>query len=442
MSRITNLRTFGIASLAILTGFVGGIIYRKPILHRAHSLYPVAWHQYGHNAHRHPVFRAALSRPQSWTYLVDRGGIASPASIASGTVYVGTNGNQVAAIRDGRELWKVTVLNQVMTTPLIGHHLVIVGVGNKAFSSQHVRGTGWSGIVALKQSSGKTAWMVRTVGEAMPTPVLYGNRIYAATGAGHVDVIRWASGTLVNRISLAGSYVSMSSPLLHRRHLYVGGALPYALYGIDLTSEKVRFRHSVPAQGGLDDCSPAWADGYITTQYTNYLNATGTRMSATMMAIQPNGQVAWHTLLGRGRTALDEMQVGQPTVVKNTIYVGSPVTDRIYAISARTGRIKWHTFVGAAVRGNPAIVADQLLVGDSAGRLDTLSARTGNLLKQVQLTQPTSVTSKNTPTPTGFSGAGPVIHGRTLYIVSMNGEVLARPLHAFLDKPHSYGPMV
>jgi outer membrane protein assembly factor BamB len=393
---------------------------------------PYAWRQYGHGSRRRPVFEKAQNPSQSWTYQVDTVGIASPASVVGGVVYAGSNGNRVVAVKDGVRLWQVRVPNQVMTTPLVIGPRIIVGVGNKSFTTARVRGTGWSGVMALRRLTGSTLWRVRTSGEAMPTPAFNSRRVYAATGDGKLVVISIRRGHVLANIGLHGSYVSMSSPLLVGHRLYVGGAAPYALYALDVSTDRLLWSRPLPAQGGLDDCSPAWAAGLIATQYTNYLNKSQTKLSATMVAITPKGRVAWSTSLGTGTTDADEMQTGQPTVVGNQIYVGSPVTDNVYKLDARTGRILWETNVGAAVRGNPAVVDGKVLVGDSLGRLDTLSQQSGDLIRTTGLTPAKKSPSGMAPTPSGFSGSGPVIVGQTLYITSMNGTIIARPLRNFL----------
>lgn len=200
---------------------------------------------------------------------------------------------------------------------------------------------------------------------------------------------------------------------------------------MNLYSERVVWSRALPAQGGLDDCSPAWAEGIVTTRYTDYLNKAQTQLNATMVALHPKtGSIAWSTPLGTGTTASDEMQTGQPTVVGGHIYVGSPVTNTVYNLDARTGRILWQTDVGAQVRGNPAVVAGEVLIGDNQGRLDTLSARTGVIHRSIQLTA-AQKSSSIEPTPSGFSGSGPVVVGQTLYITSMNGTIIARPLREF-----------
>lgn len=421
-------QVLGMALGAVIVGFVAGI---KVPRHFQEWVWPFSWSQYGHNPRRDTTFWASRQSSESWTYLIDHAGIASPASVVAGVVYAGTNGNRVAAIAHGHRLWQVKVPNQVMTTPLLVHGRLIVGVGNKAFQSNGIRGTGWSGVVALNAKTGATIWKVQTLGEAMPTPAIWHDRVYDATGAGAVIGMNLRNGKNVVRIPIQKSYVSMSSPLVIGSRLYVGGALPYQLYAVNLTKNRVVWAFPVPAQGGLDDCSPAWADGLIIVQYTNYLNQPTTRLSTTMMAVNNKGHRVWSLPLGEGTTALDQMQSGQPTVLHSIIYVGSPVTDSIYAIHAATGKLLWSTNVKAAVRGNPAIVDGELLVGDSQGRLDTLSAATGQILRQTALT-PAGKGQSQAQTPTGFGGAGPVIVGKTLYIVSMNGTVIARPVQKFL----------
>lgn len=400
--------------------------------------WPFYWAQYGNNPHRHAVFPQHQVKPETWTFVVGQVGMASPASVVNGVAYVGTNGSDVAAIQNGHRLWQVKVPNQVMATPLVASGKVIVGVGNKLFQTPHIRGTGWSGVMALQALTGARIWSVKTTGEVMPTPAIYKGRVYAATGAGQIIVISLRSGRVLNTISLQGSYVSMSSPLVVGHRLYVGAASPYKLYAINLKTDRVAWSLPTSAQGGLDDCSPVWSDGHIAIQYTTFVNPSASTMAVTMLGVSTEGKPVWSTPLGSGQTTLDEMQTGQPTVVAGTIYVGSPVTQRIYAISSHSGQIRWSTAVGAAVRGNPAIVHGALLVGDSRGRIDVLSARTGAILRQVSITSPTRApSSSGTPTPTGFGGAGPVIVGPTLYIVTMNGSVLARPLNQFLRNPAS-----
>lgn len=397
---------------------------------------PRQWLQYGHNAHHHQSFKTRQRYYDRWTYSLGGklGAISAPVAAVGEVVYAGTNANKVVAIEHGRTRWVTTLANQIMTTPVIVKNEVIVGVGNKTFKNSKVRGTGWSGVVALSAATGKVVWRAPTQGEVMPTPAIVHNRVYAATGAGHVVVIALRSGKILNRISLAGSYVSMSSPLVLNNSLFVGAASPYALYALSLPKNKILWRYRVPATGGLDDCSPVWADGVVAVQYTRFIGKASSGsppMQVEMVGISPSGHLGWKTDLGIGTTVLDEMQTGQPVTENGIIYVGSPVTKAVYAIAEKSGRVIWRTTLGAAVRGVPAIYRGNLLVGDSQGNIDTLSLRKGRVIKRTSLTRAIPPTSSS-PTPPGFGGSGPVIVGSTLYIASTNGVVYARPIQQFL----------
>ena len=106
----------------------------------------------------------------------------------------------------------------------------------------------------------------------------------------------------------------------------------------------------------------------------------------------------------------------QPIVVGDTLYVGS-WNAHFYALSARTGQLKWDydttrftgplpTGVTNAVRDGAAIDAQRVYFGDTLGNLYALNARTG---------QPVWV-KKDTSHPTARITAAPVVWGGRVYI--------------------------
>jgi outer membrane protein assembly factor BamB len=67
-----------------------------------------------------------------------------------------------------------------------------------------------------------------------------------------------------------------------------------------------------------------------------------------------------------------------PLVAKGLVYFGS-WDDRVYAVDARTGRLRWSFTTGGRVKGGVALARGTVYVGSYDGRLYALDARSGRL---------------------------------------------------------------
>jgi outer membrane protein assembly factor BamB len=395
------------------------------------DLGPPAFVGYAANAEHNPAYPSPTASPWRRAWTVDTPGALQQAALAGGVIYVGGDGgtrasNGVYAIdaKSGRMLWHRSLANMVMTTPVVAEGMVFVGLGNQQFSAadqakvQHlktrgiVRGTGANAWMALDAATGAVLWTRPTRGEDMPTPVYAHGVLYTVNGSGDV-VAYWAkTGTPLWSLRIP-SYVSMSSPVLVGDSMIFAGAHPYRLYSVNLAQHRLNWRAKVPgAFAGADDCSVAVGGGRI------YLEATtGTQRhpKATAYAYAlSTGRLLWKTTLGGGGLVRD-IEVGAPTVIGRTVYLGSAITHRLYALDAATGKVRWAFPAAGPISASPVVAGGRVYVGDGAGLLYALDARTGRLVDSLDLGGP-------------MAADFPILVGETLYQPEENGQLAAVPL--------------
>ena len=88
---------------------------------------------------------------------------------------------------------------------------------------------------------------------------------------------------------------------------------------------------------------------------------------------------AWPTV---GRMEFDH--AAQPIVMGHTVVFGSSADDRVIAIDARTGTVRWEFFTEGPVRFAPAGWKDRVFVASDDGHLVALSLADGRLLWKVR----------------------------------------------------------
>lgn len=360
---------------------------------RSARLWPRANMAFARGNHHATVFR--VSRPPIISHSIawERAHLGlMEISVANGFLYGGTvhSPYQVSKLSalTGKTQWTTPVSNQVMTTPLIYKGLVIVGTGNRNWPGpmqDGIRGTGTNQILALSDKTGKVVWRLNTAGENMPTPVIYHHVLYQVGGSDQILAVNPETGKIIQKVTIP-SYVSMSAPEIWHGIMYFGAGLPYAVYAVKIPTLKTVFRASVPkVTGGLDDCPPAVAQGRVIVDYEATVNGKIHGMAVALNA--SNGKVEWTRDLGYGTTPRTPSgspvnAAGVPVVVGHTVYVGSPVTQKVYAMSLVTGRMLWHSSGGDSlgkVNLAPQLVSGHLLVGGSSGKLISFNAATGKV---------------------------------------------------------------
>ena len=380
--------------------------------------------QFGlNNAHDQVVEnRANRNFTASWT--LHGAAIMDPALI-NGVLYGGTVNPPYGVVAvnpvNGRTLWFHVFPNQIMNSPIYTRGTIFVGEGNNKYYAPPVnshpdrRGTGVNQVVALNAETGATDWVYNTQGENMPSFVLYGNGLYVANGADQVLDLAPTTGKVVRWLPIA-SYVSMSSPTVAGHTAFFGGAFPYNMYAVDLSTLKQLWSTHTPAVAGLDDCSPVAnrTDVFIGAVY--YFHHQPAAMFVAFN--QATGKIVWRRLLGYGTRpthgALYES--GVPLLVHDTIYVGSSVANAVYALNAGNGQVLWSNRLnGRPVSQAPVLAEGHLLVGDARGTLFVLNPTDGHIVNRVQF-------------PGSFMPGVPFVDGRTLFVSTRNGELFALPI--------------
>lgn len=408
---------------------------------------PSDFTKYGLTDGNNPVFEnSTVSHwSQRWTYTAPEP--LQQASVAHGVVYVSGDGGNLSSpnndmiyaldAQSGSLLWNRHLDNMSMTTPVVADGLVFVGSGTQGFSGNNlvqvnnldatgvIRGTGPNTIYALDAATGQVVWKYNTPGENMPTFVYSQGTLYVANGNGDVYAFDASTGTVKWTVSI-GSYVSMSSPVLANGILYVSGAHPYDLYAINVATHQVVWSAPVPGVfGGSDDSSVAVANNLI---YVEGTTGTWKQPTSVLFAFTTQGQLAWQTALGTGPLPVD-IEVSAPVVVGGTVYVGSPITNREYAVNALTGSVKWKFDALGPISESAAVVNNVLYVGDGTGMLYALNTATGSVYASKFLSG-------------SLAADYPVVVGQTIYQPNENGQLFAIPLSDLTPEAGQQPPQI
>lgn len=352
--------------------------------------------QTGHNS----VYAGAFTLKKSYAISLSNTALVEAPAVSGTTAYVGTNNSQLYAVNllTGSVKWAVGLPNMVMTTPLLDQGLVVVGLGNNVFRSYNqsqgwIRGTGVNGLMAFNAQTGHEAWFYQTIGEDMATPVIDNGVVYDVTGGGRLVAVSLTSGKLLWSLRLKG-FDSMSSPIVMGGELYVAtnlylSAYPAArstVWAVNLTTHEVTWSRNIPVKSGLSDSSIAASGSHLYVGGVPWIGNQGqsTELANKLFALnRRNGKILWTHWLGSGTLkGLDQEEVGIPLAVGQTVYQGSPVSDRVVALDASTGRVLWRRHLPTGVTANPVLLDNRILVAGMNGTLYLLSPSSGRILSK------------------------------------------------------------
>jgi len=154
--------------------------------------------------------------------------------------------------------------------------------------------------------------------------------------------------------------------------------------------------------------SPAVHGGLVFETFIGHVcNAAVPGSNGEVVAFDAaTGRIRWRRVIGPTESS--------PLVANGLVYVGD-WTGRVYALSETSGRIRWMSMTGGAIKGSAAIAHGRLYIGSYDGHVYALSARTGRRL-WVASGQP-RLGSAGT-----FYSTPAVAYGR-VYIGSTDGKV-------------------
>jgi outer membrane protein assembly factor BamB len=123
--------------------------------------------------------------------------------------------------------------------------------------------------------------------------------------------------------------------------------------------------------GRFTAASPVVADGIVYQPLMNEKGTERTRSPGFLVAMDAEtGEDIW-----RFRAGVVE---SSPLIVDGTIYFGT-FDDRLYALDAKSGRVRWSVKTGDDVKGGPAFARGTIYFGSYDGKVYAVTARTGRV---------------------------------------------------------------
>ncbi len=282
-----------------------------------------------------------------WSTQLKHGVVSGP-TVAEGYIAVGTNASSVALLNqsDGKVLWHNKVSSEVLAPPAVHRKKVIAKtIDGKVF--------------AFDASTGKQLWVAEhgspsLVLKASSSPIIVGNLALIGFPDGKLDALELDTGRVVWQRSIA---YSMGASDVERL--------------VDIDSDPI-VKDNV---------------AYLAS-YQGYIGALSLS----------DGQFIWRK---------------PGSVYKNMVLSGNNLyltdsNDVVWSLDRLTGNVNWkQTALKARGLTEPALIGNDLVVGDKTGYLHFIGAQTGELLARSQL--PGSVTTS------------PSVIGKKVYVLTDNG---------------------
>ncbi len=420
------------------------------------AYFPKTWTTYAANAGRNAVFPLPQNAPAklragvSWSFagagaipldgppingdvITTAYGVGMPVgvSVVGGIAYVGSDSGYTYALNavTGRLIWAHYGWNMNMSNPLVVNGRVYVSTGNAYFNyantmlyvrgQRPTRGPGLNSLYALDARTGRQIWVYHFPGEAMPTAAYENGFLYIGTGDGHVYKLNAETGKPA-WISDIVSFVSMSSPVLNDKFVFVGGTAPNFFYALDKNTGRIAWKMTLPrlVATGMGDCTPAYADGLVIQQATVETDDPQKPVANVLLALNSDtGAIVWRHQFAAGPTP-PAMKTATPMIAEGKVFEGSPVTGEYYALDLKTGAELWNLRLGAQIRAGAALAGGVLYVPYKSGDIAAIRAADG-------------VALGNKHVGGAFGPSSPVVVGGTLYVSNIYGWVVAMPLADF-----------
>ena len=263
-------------------------------------------------------------------------GESSPA-YGNGAVYIGDLGGWLNALNatNGQKLWAFKTDNEIKSSPVVVGDRLLIGSYDQ-------------NLYCLSTRNGALLWKVRTNGPVHSTPSVSGGLAFIAGCDEVFRAIRISDGK--EMFSIASGAYTGASPAIRGTAAYYGTFNNEVLM-VDLTNRSIAWRYQHPERK-----FPFYASAALTP--TRIVVGGRDKM---VHGLTPAGKAAW-TFATRARVE------SSPAIAGGRVYVGSN-DGRFYVLNVETGAKLWEFNAGSPFSASPAIARGRIVIGSQDGRL-------------------------------------------------------------------------
>lgn len=391
------------------------------------------WDQFRHGGGLNDVVvNPNLPISLSWRFSGPRKGTSTSPVVAGSTVLLASNDHSLYALdaATGKQRWQWKGDNEVMSAPVYRDGLAFVGTGDADSPvwdppAYNVVGMHASDLNGIDLRTGKSVWSFALTGSGMPMPALSGRQLLHVDGSGVLVALDARTGSYLWR-RLFYSNFSMANVLLDGGLAYFGGRFPNVVYAVRARDGQIAWEHGFsPRDGAFDDCPLATDGRQIFGMYAAPLDPNPKRFIVAGLSARQHvyaldarsGRLRWDAAIPVIGVEPPYNESAIPMYAGGTLYDGSPLAPVVTALDARTGLQRWSLHVSGPVKGGFALRDGVLYFGDLGGRLWAVDAVRGRVLGSVQ-------------TDLKFNVGSPIVLNGSLVIGSADGPVIAVPLDA------------
>ena len=232
-------------------------------------------------------------------------------------------------------------------------------------------------LYAVDDRTGEKVWAFETTGRVQSSPTVVNGTVFIGAEEGkHIRqngtlyAVDAANGNKQWRFDAPGNDI-YTSPTIIDGMVYIASDSG-TLYAVSASNGSVRWTQDVTEWGKMDT-SPT------VVNQTVYVGAENGKMHALD---SDTGEQEWEFKHGPdsvySRSIADLEIDSSPTVVNGTVYFGSDLRNKLYALDATDGSKEW-TYSGAAgdIKSSPTVVNGTVYVGSNDGTLYAVDAEDG-----------------------------------------------------------------
>lgn len=298
----------------------------------------------------------------------EEGGFLTEPVIVDGTVYAGTNGEDVVALNadSGDEEWSANLRGERTTAAVEG---IAVGDG-KIYPATAASSVG---VTAFTMEEGEEEWTYEGVFTA--APAFQDGLVYAGNESGELVAIDASNGDEEWVYETAAGI--KSSVTLHEGTIYVTSA-DGTLHAVDAGSGDEEWTAAVTSgeYDLLGRAAPAVADGQVFVVLSGALIALDSE----------DGTELWQKAKEEQYQPYEFHADSSPSVIDGVVYAGEDESF-IIGLDAASGEHAWEGQLGSRVTvpNSPAVTDERLYAGSESAQVGAFDRETGDRIWRLEL---------------------------------------------------------